>query len=60
MLNIQTKKVIEVDDWNEFVKEFYGKPYNFQQQDGCKDRGVFHLEVPSKYTYDDDMNFGTM
>ena len=29
------------------LKKTYGKPYSFQQQDGCKDRGIETLEVPS-------------
>lgn len=33
-------KQIDVDDWDDFVVEHYGKPYSFQQQDGCKPRGI--------------------
>src|SRR5882672_8837650 len=46
MIKYKTEKVIEVGDWDDLVMETYGKPYNFQQQDGCKERGVFHLAVP--------------
>lgn len=28
------------------VKRTYGRPYNFQQQDGCKPRGTFRFTVP--------------
>ena len=50
MLKYKTEKVIEVQDWDALVTEVYGRPYSFQQQDGCKSRGIFYLEVP----YDDD------
>lgn len=52
MLKTQTVKQIDVDDWNSFVKKVYGKPYDFQQQDGCKERGVFYFEVPVNYLHD--------
>lgn len=54
---IKNKKVINVDDWDDFVSEVYGRPYNFQQQDGCKDRGFFHFCVPYNFEpedYEDD------
>lgn len=50
-IKFQTKKVIELSDWDNLVKETYGRPYSFQQQDGCKPRGNFHLTVPEE-TYD--------
>lgn len=42
------KKVnfIEVSEWDKLVMETYGRPYSFQQQDGCKERGIFKLRVP--------------
>lgn len=39
-MNIQTKKVIDVNDWDDLVSETYGRPYSFQQQDDCKPRGT--------------------
>mgnify|MGYP001601335686 CR=1 FL=1 len=42
----KTKKVIDVDDWDRLVIETYKRPYCFQQQDGCKDRGIFDFTVP--------------
>lgn len=50
------KKVnlIEVQEWDKLVEDTYGKPYNFQQQDGCKDRGVVSLTVPSEYEESDE------
>lgn len=38
--------MIEVDDWDDLVVRTYGKPYSFQQQDGCKYRGTFEFKVP--------------
>lgn len=45
-MKISNQKVIELRDWNDFVQKTYGRPYNFQQQDGCKSRGVFSFDVP--------------
>ncbi len=47
-MKIRTEKVIDVQDWDELVVKTYGKPYSFQQQDGCKPRGIFRLTVPQK------------
>jgi hypothetical protein len=46
MLKVKTKKVIDVSDWDRLVEETYGKPYSFQQQDGCKDRQHVAITVP--------------
>ena len=45
-LPIQKIKIVESNDWDKLVRETYGKPYCFQQQDGCKERQLVHLEVP--------------
>lgn len=37
---IKTIKQIDVQDWDRLVSDTYNKPYFFQQQDGCKSRGV--------------------
>jgi hypothetical protein len=50
------KRMVDVSDWDRLVQDTYKKPYNFQQQDGCKERGIFYLTVPSKYTRDNEMN----
>ncbi len=51
-MKIQTKKVIQCSDWDSLVKETYGRPYCFQQQDGCKSRGMAYLNVPdNSYDY---------
>lgn len=48
MLKVKELKQISVDDWDNLVMETYGKQYSFQQQDGCKDRGVEYITVPCK------------
>lgn len=47
-MKIKSEKLIEVSDWDDFIEKTYGRPYSFQQQDGCKDRGTFRLKVPDK------------
>lgn len=54
-LNIEKASIIEVSDWNEFVEDIYGKPYNFQQQSGCRDRGVFDITVPNEEMCEDEL-----
>lgn len=51
-MKIKNVKMIEESDWNELVTKTYNRPYDFQQQDGCKDRGIYNLTVPSKETND--------
>lgn len=36
-----------LQDWDDLVSETYGKPYSFQQQDGCQSRGCFPITIPS-------------
>ncbi len=45
-MKIRTEKVISVQDWDELVSKTYGRPYSFQQQDGCKERQRVNLTVP--------------
>lgn len=45
-LKVESKKVVSVSDWDKFVQDVYGKPYSFQQQDGCKGQGTELLIVP--------------
>ena len=47
-LRKRTEVVIDVADWDKLVQETYGRPYAFQQQDGCRSRGSFRLSIPSK------------
>jgi hypothetical protein len=56
MLRYSTKKVIEVRDWDNLVEKTYGRPYSFQQQDGCQGRGQVGLDIPSQWSNDEEMN----
>ena len=51
MLKVKNVQMIDVSDWDNLVEKTYGRIYNFQQQDGCKERGTFSLTVPS-HAYD--------
>lgn len=51
-MKITTQKMIEVSDWDELVEQTYGRPYSFQQQDGCKSRGIHRFRVPDEETND--------
>jgi hypothetical protein len=52
MLKFKTKKVIDCFDWDDLVEKTYKKPYSFQQQDGCKSRGVVDITIPEQGDYD--------
>jgi hypothetical protein len=45
-MRIRTEKVIDNNDWDCLVEDTYDRPYEFQQQDGCRNRGVVRLVVP--------------
>jgi len=47
-MKIRTEKVVDVQEWDKLVVKTYGRPYSFQQQDGCKPRGIFCFTVPQK------------
>lgn len=47
--------VFELADWDKLVSTTYGRPYNFQQQDDCQQRGRFKLTVPDEHD-DGEMN----
>lgn len=54
-------RMIDLDRWNDFIRSVYGRPYDFQQQDGCKERGIHFFGVPLKgtpYDFDRDEAFG--
>lgn len=53
---MRTELVIDVSDWDKLVIDTYGRPYSFQQQGGCKQRGREELEALSspEYVYDYD------
>lgn len=52
MLNYKIEKVIYDSELDEIVRETYGRPFCFQQQDGCKDRGREYVTVPVPHPYD--------
>lgn len=56
MLKYKNERIVQVRDWDNLVEKTYGKPYCFQQQEGCKGRGIHHLTVPSQWTGDSEMN----
>lgn len=57
---VKQVNMIDVSDWDALVEKTYGRTYNFQQQDGCKDRGIFKLRVPespeeaAEYDFEND------
>lgn len=53
-LKFKEVKIIDVDDWDNLVTEVYGKPYSFQQQDGCKSRGIKYFDIPDDFTWWED------
>lgn len=48
MIKTKNVKIIDVSDWDELVSNTYGKPYSFQQQDGCQPRGMVYLTIPEE------------
>jgi len=48
MIKTRTEKLIDVADWDALVVDTYGRPYSFQQQDGCKDRQLVSITVPDE------------
>lgn len=52
VLRYETRKIIDVDELDRVVKEVYGKPYSFQQQGGCKERGNWSITVPEAWDED--------
>jgi hypothetical protein len=55
-MKVRTEKVIDVQEWDKLVSDTYGKVYSFQQQDGCRNKGIEYLTVPSKYDGDEYMH----
>lgn len=52
MLKFTKINMVDVGDWDYLVQETFGKPYSFQQQDGCKDRGTETFQVPIEHPWD--------
>ena len=53
-LKLKKEKFVDSDDWDDLVSKTYNRPYNLQQQDGCKSRGIEYFTVPSDYKEDDE------
>lgn len=54
-MKIKNVKMIDVGEFDSLVEKTYERPYSFQQQDGCKDRGTFTFSVPEKaYGFEND------
>ena len=54
-ISTRTEQVIDVGDWDQLVIDTYGKPYSFQQQDGCKERQRVKITIPDDADdYEDD------
>jgi hypothetical protein len=53
---IKNVKMIKVNDWDKLVSDTYGRPYSFQQQDGCQGRRTFHITIPDEYYEDEEMH----
>lgn len=51
-MEMKTVKIIGDGDWDELVSSTYGRIYNFQQQDDCKERQTVYFSVP--FDYPDD------
>lgn len=47
-MKTRTEQVIDVQEWDKLVSDTYGRPYAFQQQEDCRDRGSFRLKVPDE------------
>ena len=56
-LKYANRKVIDEYDWNQLVIKTYGKPYAFQQQEGCMANNTFfEIDIPCEFTNDEDMH----
>lgn len=47
-MKTRTETIIEVSEWDKLVQETYGRPYSFQQQEGCQPRGLRRFSVPDE------------
>ena len=52
MLKYQNTKIIDSGDLDDLVVKTYGKPYCFQQQEGCQSRGSVGITIPTKWNDD--------
>ena len=55
MLKSKQVGFIKLGDWDGLVSSTYGRPYSFQQQIDCKERGLHKFRVPEdSYDYPND------
>lgn len=55
MLKYKNKRFVSVSEWDSLVRQVYKRPYSFQQQDGCKERGTYSITIPDNaYDYGND------
>jgi hypothetical protein len=54
MLEFTETRTIDSHDFDRFVQDIYKRPYCFQQQDGCKSRGVHSFFIPYNWVEDYD------
>ncbi len=52
MIKTKTVQMIEVQDWDQLIIDTYRRPYSFQQQNGCQDRGTVSITIPDECTDD--------
>lgn len=54
-MKIKSEKVISLGDWNNLVVKTYDRYYDFQQQDGCKERQRVRITIPDHpYDFEND------
>ena len=54
-IKTETVQIINLQEFNRVVSATYGRPYDFQQQDGCRERGHHKVTVPTEgYDYEND------
>lgn len=47
-MKTRTETVIDLNEWDLLVSSTYGRPYSFQQQDDCRDRGSYRITIPDE------------
>ncbi len=56
-LKFEKKNVIDLSDWDELVTKTYGRPYQFQQQEGCQSRGQIDITIPEGLDEEDEYDY---
>lgn len=57
MIKVRKENVIDSSDLDDLIEKTYNKPYCYQQQDGCKQRGNEYITIPFKYEEEGDTTF---